>query len=100
VQPPPQQLLQQQRAQQLLSRPSRGQLGSNQQQQAGQQQGGTRKRLLLDDEDPKMAAFDELEVQVGQGMCAFLCMQGLMFQLLLSGSKLCAALQADGCCRH
>jgi hypothetical protein len=32
-----------------------------------QQQGGTRKRLLLDDEDPKMAAFDELEVQVGIG---------------------------------
>ncbi|WIA18687.1 hypothetical protein OEZ85_003390 [Tetradesmus obliquus] len=60
---PPQQL-QQQRAQQLLSRPSREQLGGAAQQQAVQQPSAARKRQLLDDEDPKMAAFNDVEVQV------------------------------------
>jgi hypothetical protein len=62
MQPQPQ--LQQQRAQQLLSRPNRDQLSSAVQQQAVQSQGAAHKRLLLDDDDPKMAAFDDIEVQV------------------------------------
>ena len=35
-----------------------------------QQQGAAHKRLLLDDEDPKMAAFDDVEVQVGSLCCS------------------------------